>query len=278
MKKYAVKTLSVIIIILITSVAISAILPLARAAQILPLHSEGKYLKNSSGNVVTLRGVNKGLFLVDATGGFSWVGNWDATAMRADVDRMVSYGFNCVRVLVNMDWWYTDPVMTWNGPIANQHYKYCLNQYISCAETKGLYILIEPWQINGATGAGGAGQSGTETPNQPWGLSPISTSADFVAWWLSVATGLQQYHNVVYGLWNEPHGDSTAFLNAAAQAVAAIRTVSNVVVFVQNGYAGSMNFAPSYMSRLASYGNIGISNHIYRGGAATFQDMSVLSK
>ena len=46
-----------------------------------------KYIKDSSGNIVYLRGVCKGDFLVDATGYFSvtsGVGVWSDSGMRAD--------------------------------------------------------------------------------------------------------------------------------------------------------------------------------------------------
>ena len=242
------------------------------------LHTDGQYFKTTSGTKAYLRGVDKGLFLVASSGGYPSYTPYESALMHADVDRMSGYNINCIRTLVNMSWWYTNPSYCWNGPVANSYFKTCLTEFVSYCNAKNIYVLIEPWQIVGMTSPGGGGQSGMETA--PWGISPISNVADYVAWWLDVSTYYKNYPNVIYGMWNEPHlPDYTSFKNACVQAITAIRTQTDTPCLVQWGYSGGMEFAPDFMDDLSILGNCGIQNHIYRTPTyATFPDQSVITK
>ena len=158
------------------------------------LHTDGQDIKDSSGNIVYLRGVCKGDFLIDATGYFSvtsGVGVWSDSSMRADVDKMASYGFKLVRIMVNMDWFLDNSKNTWNGAnTANRGFTDCLTDYIVYLQTKGMYALIAPWQVKGASAPSGGGQTGGET--DPWGYAPISTINDFASWWGTVSSSLSK--------------------------------------------------------------------------------------
>jgi hypothetical protein len=224
------------------------------------------YIKDASGNIVYLRGVDKTDFLTDSTGNFGSIGVWSQATMQADVNKMKSHGFNIIRVLVNMNWMLTNSRQNWNGQ-GNRGFVDCLKDYVAYAETQGIYILLVPWQILGASGPGGSGQSGGET--DPWGISPISTIADFVNWWGTVATTFAPYSNMLYDLWNEYHGDYDTWLgsgatSAVAQATTRIRTITQSPVIVQNGYAGGIDWVPGEWSWLGPLRNIVISQHIYR--------------
>ena len=231
------------------------------------LHTDGQDIKDFSGNIVYLRGVCKGDFLIDATGYFSvtsGVGVWSDSSMRADVDKMASYGFKLVRIMVNMDWFLDNSKNTWNGAnTANRGFTDCLTDYIAYLQTKGMYALIAPWQVKGASASSGGGQTGGET--DPWGYAPISTVNDFASWWGTVSVHFQGYNNVLFDLWNEEHGDYSTWMNAVTLATRAIRSNSEAIVVVQYGYSGDLGWVTNeWNSRLESLGNIAISQHIYR--------------
>lgn len=242
------------------------------------LHTSGMYIEDSSGKIVTLRGVDKGLFCVDSTGGFGGIGVWSQSAMQADVDRMAGYHFTCIRVILAMDYLsdgvtITNKANTWNGAnTANRGTVDCLKDYISYCGTKGIYVLLAPWEIVGPNSAGGGGQSGGGNGNPPWGVAPISTVATCANWYKLVATTFQSYPNVLYELGNEVT-DSPSYQSGCVQIVQAIRSITQAPIVVQTGYAGGFSWAASYMNALQSYGNIILSNHIY-GVSSTFNPTS----
>ena len=75
------------------------------------LKVNGTYIKNSSGNIVHLRGVDYSYFIDGPLG--SWTlsnGNiewntWDTTAIANNLDTLKSWGVNCIRVPTTVQWW-----------------------------------------------------------------------------------------------------------------------------------------------------------------------------
>jgi len=233
-----------------------------------PLHTEGALIKNSSGQVVLLRGVNGTSFLEDSTGNFGSFGTWNATEAENFIRNMAAQGFNLCRVLINMDWWLTNSRNSWNGTnTTDRGLVDCLTGFITMCVNYGVYIIIEPWQIVGPNLPNGGGASG-QTP-LPWGVSPINTPTDFVNWWSNVAQRLGAMPNVIFGLYNEPHGNENEWFTGVQPAIDAIRLISQNLIAVQLGYCGGFDWINRHP---LTGGNILYQNHIYRGGGNTFWD------
>ncbi len=243
---------------------------------LLPLHTSGANILDTNNNVVHLRGVDNPNFLVDATGSFTTLGTWNATAAQADAENMASHGFNLVRLLINMDWYDQNLKDTWNGPnTATRGCRDCVDDYISYCNQNGVYVLLVPWQILGCNASNGGGQTG-QTP-YPWGVAPYATAADYANWCVRTATGLSPYPNVVFELYNEPNGDESTWFSGAQQAITAIRGVSQIPVVIQYGYCGGFDWVARHT---ITGGNIIYSNHIYRSpaGNTMLSNMGILSE
>jgi endoglucanase len=104
--------------------------------------------------------------------------------------------------------------------------------------TKGLRVIIEPWQADANGGAGGAVYRG-EYVN--YGNPITVTTAHFADFWGKMAGKFAGNSRVWFGLVNEPHNQSTmSWWNAAQAAVTAIRgagAVTQTILVPGNGYS-----------------------------------------
>ena len=236
-----------------------------QAYAISSLHTEGKYIKNETGSVVFLRGVNRPSgFTVSATGnwfenddwiwGSTYSGGWSETGLRQRLQQIKDMGFNTIRLIFWEDWWQEDvKVYNDNGvekPLADQTYgyRYMLEETVRIAQEYGIYIVLTPY--GECCGQGDMPFPGPTVPNQQ----------AFADMWRNIAQTLD-YPNVLFELFNEPSGGYDEWMNAAQAAISSIRSVSDNLIIVQYGYCASFEFVTD--SRIQGT-NIVYSNHIYR--------------
>jgi hypothetical protein len=238
----------------------------------LPLHIDGRYIKDYLGRTVILRGINMPRFIdtpygdwLLPDGGVIW-STWDANAAIANLDAMKSWGVNVVRTLSTVEWWATN---------AGNH-RQIIKEWITLAAQRGIYVVYGFWRVTGS------GQA-ADLPYPPYceDNNYIRSESDFVELWHGIANELKIYPNVMFELWNEPNGDSTAeasWFNVVQQTVNAIRsTRSTNIIVVHWGYCLWVNMegqgAPGTYAGLDwvqqhplndSAGNILYSTHIYR--------------
>jgi len=204
------------------------------------LHVEGKYIKNASGQVIILRGVNKPTFEDDPDG--IWMGNtmWSDTRVKTELDEMRKWGINVVRVHLAVELTKYDIGPNSQHPASS----YCaisareaLHRLIQFAAEKGIYVILDGYSVT----CYWCGGQQDQLPYPPYQSSEnaeqvIGNVQDFVDWWRIMASEYKQYSNVLFEPWNEPRGNSTAFdswLNAFQQCVNAIREegFTGIIIF-----------------------------------------------
>ncbi|MGE5532740.1 MAG: cellulase family glycosylhydrolase, partial [Bacillota bacterium] len=228
---------------------------------------DGRYIKDTSGNTIVLRGVDYTGFIDTPLG--SWtlsngLTKWNtlgAIGIANNLDALKNMGFNCINVYTTTQFW-VDNTDNFRGNIA---------YFISQAQQRGLYVELTYWRNNA---------------NQPQVIMPyadpyngyINSPTDFVNLWASTANGLKDYPNVIFQLWNEPVGDGSAateatWLNTAQRCINAIReTGATNLIGVQWGYGLGWSAAGwrSNLDWVEQYplndplGNIVYNEHLYR--------------
>lgn len=238
-----------------------------------PLHTEGRYIKNSSNRTIILRGVNQEGFLDHPNGWWnpegggysSGLGVWNPETVKYNLNAMKSWGLNVLRIHTNIQWWKYD----------DSSYRQHIKDTITWAGEIGMYVIFEPYAVTGA--------DHREVPWPPyipesqWDIVPDEQA--FVTYWASVATELKDYSNVLFEIYNEPHGNTTVrdvFFDITQQCIDAIRAVgADNIIIVQWGYGiyvnlsfpgdyGSMNWVEQY-PLIDPQDNIVYSFHNYRG-------------
>jgi hypothetical protein len=243
-------------------------------ATILPLHVEGRYIKNSLNQTIILRGVNQAGMLDDPDGWwnpeggsiYSGVGVWNPDAVKYNLDVMKTWRINVLRLLLSVEWWKND----------ESNYRQHVKDTIAWAGERGIYVLVVFWNVQGKG-------SPDPLPFPPYSLNGSETIIadvdEFVSVWASVVQELSIYSNVLFEFWNEPRGNAEAkqaWFNAVQQIITAIRNITDSLVVVQWGYGiganlstgntggADMSWVEDYpLSDLAN--NIVYSFHNYRG-------------
>lgn len=202
--------------------------------QTLPLHVEGRYIKDGYGGTVTLVGVNQEGFLDSANGWWnpegggytSGLGIWNPDAVKYNLDSMKSWGCNVLRLHTKIQWWLEN----------TDEYQQHLRDVITWAGERGIYVIFEPYSVMDAT------QYPLPFPPYiPAGHEAVIPSEQaFVDYWASVANELRDLPNVLFELYNEPHyngGAKEAWFRVAQDCIAAIRaTGADQIIIVQWGY------------------------------------------
>jgi hypothetical protein len=236
------------------------------------LHIDGRWIKNSAGNILFLRGVNKvgfedladGSWEADGQGG---PGAWSPYAVRANLDKMKSYGFNVVRLIQAVDWWIN------NEPNYKQHIK----DIITWAGERGIYVIFTGYQVRNYFAGGGQDPLPYPPYSLPGSETIIPSKEAFVNWWKDVGTQLGSFPNALFELWNEPVWDpdpSAGFASwkpVVQQCINTIRTVSDNIVLVQWNYdvwwnIGSHNDLSWIQDLNLTGSNILYSTHSYPDG------------
>jgi hypothetical protein len=224
---------------------------------ILPLHTDGPFIKDPLNQTIYLRGVNwlECGYTVSSTGTWFPNGDWmwgpgyrtfSEVGMNQRLSEMHSYGFNALRLCIRNDWWASDSATTFEGLSTNIHVRDSLMRTIRYAATQDIYVILD-------FGFGSA----------------FTNQAAFVTYWTNVANEYKNEPNVLFELWGEPVYTFSTWLSATKAACAAIRgTGASNLIIVQYGYCGSFDFVDDCVSGTAptvqSYGGIVYSNHIYR--------------
>jgi hypothetical protein len=263
------------------------------ASAVSALQVEGNKIKNSAGNVVHLCGVNQPDFANDADGNVLKVQYWSDSNAKAEIALMKNWGANTIRCFIAVDNWKYDLIDSTSA----LHSRDAIKRYIAFAGEQGLNVIITGYTLKSSRSVGGnAYQDPLPYPpyqTSPGGSSIISSQQDFVNFWVSVATELKSYQNVLFELWNEPQGSSSvlnAWLNVSQECITAIRgTGSQNLVLVSGNNWGSAWVDLSSSSRedlswVFNYpligGNIVYNVHLYgqhiqRSGSLAYQQTDV---
>ncbi len=266
----------------------SAVLPTYSAVPALPLRVEGRHLTDSAGHAVVLRGVNQHGFLDvpdgawDAPGEalYAGMGQWRPEVIQGTLDQYRELGFNVVRFHTIVEWWKDDP-QRYSDPYRDvtypKPYRDLMADVVGWAGERGLYVIFDFFALQNVDGV----QSGQESlPWPPWGRYPevVADRAEFVAIWETVAAGLGPYPNVLFELYNEPHGDAAAeaeWFEFVAEVLPVLRAHTDNPVIVQWDYMCWVNLdypPPQYDASTLQWiadhplddPNLVYSTHLYR--------------
>ncbi len=236
--------------IIVTSGTISSL-------SILPLHTDGAYVKDSLNHIVYLRGVNiPSGFTASCTGAWYHNGEWiwgvgyttfDQTGLTQRLQEVKNFGMNTIRLIFNTGWMQTDAATNLNGQTTNIHIREAMRRSIEAAAQNGIYIILGgPYPVGNVL---------ADFNNNP---------AQFASFWGTMAQLYGSYPNVIFDLWGETVDDYSSWMSATQQAVVSIRSYSQNLIAVQYGYCGGFGFVDDIAPTIQSYGNIVYSNHIYR--------------
>ena len=270
----------------------SAVLPTWAAVPALPLHVDGRHLHDSSGEIVVLRGVNQHGFLDVPDGSwdapdeelYAGMGQWRPEVIQGTLDEYYELGFNVVRFHTIVEWWknnpqaYSDPYRDVTYP---KPYRDLMADVVGWAGERGIYVIFDFFALKNIDGV----QSGQESlPWAPWGRYPdvVSDRDEFIAIWESVADVLGAYPNVLFELYNEPHGDSAAeteWFEFVAEVLPVVRAHTDNPVVVQWDYMCWVNLdypPPQYEASTLEWirqhplddPNLVYGTHLYRNSGA----------
>lgn len=206
------------------------------------LHTEGKYIKDNSGNIVYLRGLQKVEMADDPDG--SWMGNvyWDDENVRAELREMKSWGANTIRCIQAIENWKYDL----NTPYSAISNREAVKRLATIAQEEGMYVVFTAYRVTNYFNGGNQ----DPLPYPPYQTSAgassvIGSKQDFVDYWTSVASVLKDYPNVIFEIWNEPNGDGNAmteFFGVQQQVINAIRaTGAQNIVMAQWDFGSWVN-------------------------------------
>ncbi len=161
------------------------------------------------------------------------------------IDYLVSKHVSVIRFLFS--WEGMQSVL--NGPIpaattgAYRAYYDAYRRIVDDATSKGIRVIVEPWQTNTHGGAGGARWRGQLVGSAS---VPVSAFADF---WAKMATLFAGNPRVSFGLVNEPNSMSTMqWWTAAQAAVTAIRQAgaTQQILVPGNDYTAASQWTSSW--------------------------------
>ena len=250
------------------------------------------HLEDPAGRTVVLRGVNQHGFLDvpdgawDALGEplYSGMGKWRPEVVQATLDGYRALGFNVVRLHTIVEFWKTNP-QSYRDPYRDvtypKPYREMIEDVVKWAGERALYVIFDFFALKNVDGI----QSGQEPlPWAPWG-SDASVLADrtaFVDLWASVASALGDEQNVLFELYNEPHGDTAMeaeWFEFVTDVLPVLRRYTQNPVIVQWDYTCWVNLdypPPTYSASTLSFierhpvldSNVVFGTHLYRNSGA----------
>lgn len=204
------------------------------------LHVDGRYIKDQIGSVVYLRGVDRMWFAYDATGFWqpeggdyrSGLWEWNPDAVRAHLRAMNSWGINCMRLCINVQWWIDRFIYSpWKDTTFD--YRQNIKDTIAMADEQGIYVVFAAFKVMRDEDGGSADPAAPYPPHiNALEEAYIPSEQAFVDFWVAVAQELKGYSNVIFDLWNEPRVIS--WFDVAQRCVDAIRTVTNHIIIVNS--------------------------------------------
>jgi hypothetical protein len=223
----------------------------------LPLHVDGRYIKDSLNRTIYLRGVWAGHFGDTSTGWWEDAYTWNEAALRHTLQTLQQqWGANCINTYFWGDWWLENKAVTLNGDPTNIGLKDAVIKTVQIAAEYGIYFQV---RLYGCIQAEGRREGLPFAPYSAWSV------ADFVNFWIDVATTLKDYPNVIFCLFDEPNGVETTYFDAASQAISAIRAAgANQPIAIHWGYCGDMMWVADWVNGGYPLTNIIFSEHIYR--------------
>jgi hypothetical protein len=253
-----------------------AVIIQTQAYAISSLHTEGRYIKNETGDIVILRGMNRGQFHSEPTGAWGGWYTYDKDDVITELESMQKWGVNAIRLTTAMEYWMKDA----------SHRQY-IKEIIEEAGKKGIYVIYAPWNICDF----GGNADTNKLPFPPYlqescAQQLITSEQDFIDFWVNVSSELKGYSNVLYDIYNEPNGDQDvqdAWYRVWQNVITAIRNNGDDnIILVQWGYGTWVNldFPPpenpagtmDWISENPFSGtNLLYSTHVYRGGGGLGQ-------
>jgi len=240
------------------------------------LHSVGTQFYDSGGNRVLLYGTNTRDFI---TTGYPWgiwftVGTntedpaWNATNVGLTLDAMKVWGMNATRSHLGVQWWQSNYTNYWG----------VFREYAQLCANRGINVILDFYCVNQSNGA-------PELPYAPWGKAGdeayLPTTQSFIDFWVNVTLTLRDCPNVIYDLWNEPHGNSTledswigspTTLGIAEQTAIAIRHLTDQPIIIQwdyGDYKGGDGLNWILHVAFNESSNWAVTTHLYRDGTDT---------
>jgi len=212
----------------------------------LPLHVEGRLLKDPFNNTVYLRGIAKPRFAEDPTGcwamsgevgdGAGWM-NWRSAAVAANLDAMLEWGANVVRINTCVEYWKFD---------VDNHRQHIKDLAQMCSE-RGMYLIYCAWNIQGGDSQFISGI--LPYPPHHSRTHIIANEQEFVDYWVSVAEELKDYPNVIFEIWNEAGGEMQSsvserdhYFDVVVDVIIGIRNVTDHLCLAQWGYGAGPSF------------------------------------
>jgi hypothetical protein len=222
------------------------------------LHTEGRWIKDSSGNTVFLHGVWLAEYADSCVG--AWGGdyfNWNEANVRADMQKLRDvWHVNTIMTFMWGNWWMEDAAITLGGLPTSHSYRFALKETARIAQDYGLYFQIRLWEPHRDEG-------GVDQPYAPY--SSRWSQQDFIDFWVSIANEMKAYPNVIFTLYDEPVGNQTLWFTQATAAINAIRaTGAQNLIVVHWAYCGDMMWVEKWIQEGRPTQNIVFSNHIYR--------------
>jgi hypothetical protein len=228
----------------------------------LPLHTEGKYIRDSQNNSILLRGVWTGMFADSSTGWFSTVATtWNEGDIRYTFQQLRDvWGVNCINFFFWGDWWLENKATTLTGYMTPIGCRDAIIRVVEIAQEYGIYVqprLYSPTRTEGRL------EGVPFAPTYAW------SQQDFANFWGNVASYLKDYPNVIYHLFDEPTATNGATLDSwfagCEMAIDAIRaTGSTQLIAIHWGFCGGMSFVENWCLDSHTTENIIFSEHIYR--------------
>ena len=245
---------------------------------ILPLHVEGRYIKNSLGQIVYLRGINKHGFegspygdWQTPSGSIVW-STFDPTIVAANLDAMKSWGMNTVRCYSCAEFWINN---------TGGHREVVKQLAVLLAE-RGMYLIYTFWRAD----------YGAPQQNLPYPTTAIPNATAFVNLWSNIANELKGYPNIIFSLWNEPEPPNETvraeWFTTVQSCINAIRETgaTNLIIVQSDGILYNMDYGQAPTNSPSPYGdtlwwieayplndslgNLVYEFHNYRGGLHKF--------
>jgi hypothetical protein len=205
-----------------------------------PLHVDGKYIKTDQGTIIHLHGCEGGGAFNDGGNGnwmtdwgfkFSGAG-WNTSYVENQLDNMVDWGANVLRIQLSVELWLYDV------DNIRSHMAYVITE----ASSRGIYCIISPYQVR-YWGQEGAEQDPLPYPPycNDYSAQIIPNTTSFVNWHSQLTNYYKNYPNVIWEVWNEPHGEGgfEEYLNVTQQCITNARNNgANQMFFLTWGFGG----------------------------------------